>query len=131
MITEIELVDDNKVSSEEILRKNIDKANLLLDHVMDIVLKNNYVSSKMLASLAGLIDSVSNAAEKLLAADNDFESLLLKQSAIALKQRELDFKMAVGQKPNTVNQNIIVSSREDLLKLINGTKRETPDDSQQ
>lgn len=120
-------VPEDKESPEDILRANIEKANEILDIAMSSI-SNGVATPRMLEVAAKLVDSVTNAAEKLIGAGFDLESLLLKERLIKLKETELMLKSNADGAPKTLNQNIIVSSREDLLKLFQSKKGNEDDE---
>ncbi|MFA5025005.1 MAG: hypothetical protein WC503_00660 [Candidatus Shapirobacteria bacterium] len=114
-------IPEEKESPEDLLRANIEKANEILNIAMSNI-SAGLATPRMLEVAAKLVDSVTNAAEKLIGAGFDLESLLLKERLIKLKEKELMLKSNTDGVPKTLNQNIIVSSREDLLKLFQSKK---------
>jgi len=116
---EVEIVDnfedDLDEGAEKIIRDNIDRANDLLDKVQEEMGKGNF-SARMVEVAGQLINSVTAAAKELLANSMNRKHLLLKDKVLMLKRRELDIRQLGADKPK--NQNLIVASREDVLKLL-------------
>ncbi len=112
-------------STIEGLRKNIERANELLDTVTDELNGGNF--SARLVEVAGqLINAVTTASKEIF--DNTYKEkyLDIRQSLVHLKEREVDLKSIAGHRPTT--QNLIVASREDVLKMLTDEKKklETP-----
>jgi len=118
-----ELNAEEKQSPEDILRTNIDNANAVLNKALESINNTRSIGPRMLEAVARVVDSVTAAAEKLIGAGFDLESLLLKERLIMLKEKEMMLKSQKDDAPKTLNQqNIIVSNREDLLKLFQSKK---------
>jgi hypothetical protein len=115
----MEEVEIQEKSPEEIIRENIDKANILLDHALGEV-ESGVVTARMIEVTARVIDTITSAADKLIMAQNESLGLLFKQDMLKLKEKEilLRGKAEHVSIENLTQQNIIVKSREDLLKLM-------------
>lgn len=127
--------EEDKETPEDFLRENIRKANVFLDAALEQINAEHFdgthigLGPEMLTAAARMVDSISNASDKLLGAANDFESLLLKQETLKLKEKELQLKMISGQTPKSLSQtNIVVTSREELMKLIKNKGEDKNDD---
>jgi hypothetical protein len=119
---------------ETIIRANIEKANRLLDATLldalnepkdldelDSIAKVDKLNSRRIEVIAKLIDSITVAAEKLITAENEGMGLLLRQDMLKLKERELLLKNergSVNLNQQITQNNVIIKTREDLLKLI-------------
>ena len=103
----------------QILKDNIDRANTILDKVQDEVEGSNF--SARLVEVAGqLINSITVGVKTIIDNTNYNNYLNLKKQLVLLKKREVDIKALKLDKPKT--QNLIVASREDVLKLLERKK---------
>jgi hypothetical protein len=110
---ELEWEKDN--DTIEGLRKNIDRSNAILDTVQDELEHGNF--SARLVEVAGqLINSVTTASKEILEKEYKDKYIGLRQQVVLLKKREVDIKAMTYNRPT--NQNLIVASREDVLKLL-------------
>jgi len=100
--------------TDEILKSNIDRANRILDNVETIMCDG--VDARMVEVAGQLINAVTNAATQIMGDFHNITNLQLKRDALELKNRELEMKMDLGKKPT--NQNLIVTDRESLLKIL-------------
>ncbi len=99
----------------KILKDNIDRANDILDKVQDEVEGANF--SARLVEVAGqLINSITQGTKTILDNDNYNKYLDIKKELALLKKREVDLKALKIDAPKS--QNLIVASREDVLKLL-------------
>ena len=103
----------------KILKDNIDRANEILDKVQEEVDGANF--SARLVEVAGqIINSITVGVKTIIDNTNYNNYLNLKKQLVLLKKREVDIKALKLDKPKT--QNLIVASREDVLKLIEEKK---------
>ena len=118
--------DNNAVQK---LRDNIERANDILDKVQEELEHGNF--SARLVEVAGqLINSVTAAAKEILESEYKGKYLGLREQLVLLKKREVDIKALSSTRPT--NQNLIVASREDVLKLLNdGSANESDSESEQ
>ena len=107
--------DDLDEDAEKIIKDNIDRANDLLDKVQEEINTGNF-SARVVEVAGQLINSVTQAAKELLSSSMNRRHLFLKDKILALKRRELDIKELGAARPK--NQNLIIASREDVLKLL-------------
>ena len=115
-----EQIDDIKV-----LKDNIERANEILDKVQEEVEGSNF--SARLVEVAGqLINSITTGTKTILDNENYNKYLDIKKGLALLKKREVDIKALKLDRPKS--QNLIVASREDVLKLLAGNdKKEEPE----
>ena len=100
----------------EVLRQNIETANTILDRVKEEMENGNF--SARLVEVAGNIINSITAASKVLIDDINYNKYLdIRVSLVRLKKREVEIKELKGRRPS--QQNLIVASREDVLRLIN------------
>jgi len=103
----------------KILKDNIDRANEILDKVQEEVDGANF--SARLVEVAGqIINSITVGVKTIIDNTNYNNYLNLKKQLVLLKKREVDIKALKLDKPKT--QNLIVASREDVLKLLERKK---------
>ena len=110
---------ENETSDLKVLKDNIDRANEILDKVQDEVEGSNF--SARLVEVAGqLINSITQATKTIIDNTNYNKYLDIKKNLALLKKREVDIKALKLDKPKS--KNLIVASREDVLKLLEGKK---------
>lgn len=120
-VVEAESVDHFEVewerenSTVQGLKGNIERANEILDKVQDEIEHGNF--SARLVEVAGqLINSVTAASKEILEKEYKDEYLGLRNKLYLLKKREVEIRALGTNRPK--NQNLIVASREDVLKLL-------------
>jgi hypothetical protein len=69
---------------------------------------------------AALINSVTLAGKELISDENYKVYLQLKERMLYLKNKEIEMKRMKKEAPK--NQNLIIASREDVLKMLNDKK---------
>ena len=109
---------------DDTIKENIDRANRMLDRVEDEMDRGNF-NARMVEVFAKLIDSVTNAATQIQSSTYNNDYLVLKQKLAELKEYEVKSKvkgLAQGNTQISSQQNIIVSNREDILKILKGEK---------
>lgn len=105
----------------QVLRTNIDKANEILDTVTS-ELNNGNFSARLVEVAGQLINSITTASKEIL--DNKYKDryLDIRNQLVLLKEREVEMKALSGHRPTT--QNLIIASREDVLKLLRDEKKQ-------
>lgn len=119
-------LDEDVNNPNEILQGNIARAQRLLDKIeneWDVGTTNATV--KLVEIAAKLIDCITSAANSMISNDVSLETTNQKQEFLDLKKLEFELKKNKDEKVlpsgdnNTYTQNnIVVSSREDILKLV-------------
>lgn len=103
------------------LKNNIDKANGILDTVSDELSNGNF--SARLVEVAGqLINAITTASKEIIDSSYKDKYLDIRQQVVHLKERQIEMKAAAGHRPTT--QNLIIASREDVLKLLRDEKKQ-------
>lgn len=102
-----------------ILKGNIQKANQLLDKIQSEMLAGNF-TARMVEVAGNIINGITAASKEIISKENYGEYVRVKDDLNKLKEREVLIKEKSGGKQGTVQnqQNIIVTSREDLLKIM-------------
>ena len=115
---EVEIDYDDPVS---ILKGNIKKANQLLDKIQAEMLGGNF-TARMVEVAGNIINAITTASQQIISKENYEQYTAIKKELNALKEREVIIKEKSGVKGGNVKnqQNIIVTSREDLLKIMDG-----------
>ena len=118
-------IEPTDKTPEEVMRENITRANKILDIIMLNMSQGN-MTARLVEVASQVINSVTATSKEIMSNDNYSKYIKIKDKLKDLKEREvvikeqtalrLSKKQLTGGK--TVNQNIIVSSREDLLKLM-------------
>lgn len=107
---------DQRQDPDDIIYTTIDRANRLLDKLeLDI---ENAASARMFEVAATLINSVTQAANSIIGTGQHADELEYKSRLLELKERETAVKEALGTKGSKTVNNMIVTDRESLLKMI-------------
>lgn len=128
-INDCEIKDEN---SEEILRRNIKRAENLLDHIEnEIERETSNLTARLLETAANLINCITMASNSLISNSISLEETNQKAEILDLKKLEYDLKKQKITKElenknysgeNKITNNILVSSREELLEWIKNKK---------
>ena len=102
---------------DEIIKKNIDRANRILDQVEDELVNGNF-SARLVEVASKTMDSITNAVSQIQSTVYNNDYLQLKARVIELKEEELEYKVKNLKKPNVGSQNIIFTDRESVLKAL-------------
>jgi hypothetical protein len=118
---------DHSSNPDKVISDTIGKANAILDRV--ILEINNSGMTPRLGEVAGqLIQAINTAAGQVYTKDFNFGSLHIKQKMLELKKREIDIKERLSEKstgcPSTVNQNLIITDRETVMKMLRESKEQ-------
>ena len=119
-------LDEDVNNPNEILQGNIARAQRLLDKIEDEWgVGTTPATVKLVEIAAKLIDCITSAANSMISNDVSLETTNQKQEFLDLKKLEFELKKNKDEKVlpsgdnNTYTQNnIVVSSREDILKLM-------------
>jgi hypothetical protein len=104
----------------EALKNNIYNANQLLEKIQHEMNNGNF--SARLAEVAGtIINSVTQSAKEIISDKNYGEYLEIRKALVELKARDTAIKEQRGIRP-TNQTNVLVTSREDLLKVLENKK---------
>lgn len=101
--------------TEEIIRNNIARANRILDRV-EFEIDNGNFQPRLVEVAGQLINAVSTAVANLNLNIYNSQYLQLKNRMVSLKEVEIRMKEGTLNKPT--NQNIIVTDRETILKML-------------
>lgn len=114
----------SETDPEEALKENIDRANRILDRV-EQELENGNFTARMVEVAGNILNTVSNSSKELLSNINYKKYLQIRASMVKYKYDELESKKAKFRSPTS--QNIILSNREDIMKLLNGETKKIED----
>lgn len=108
-------------NAEESLEENVERANRILELVENELNEGNF--SARLVEVAGqIMNTVTNTNKETLANINYKSYLQIREKLIQYKYDELKMKQNKIKSPT--NQNIIVSNREDILKILGGDNKQ-------
>lgn len=121
--------NDDQEDPDKLLYKNIERANGLLDKLEDYITDKEKRPKDSIARLfevsCQLINAVTQASASIAGGFKDEFDQEYKLELLALENKKLAVKYALGggQKPSgstpqTVNNNLIVANREQILDLI-------------
>jgi len=111
---------------DEIIYKNIERANRLLD-LAEKALDAAGIDNRLLEVSGQLINSITAASGGISGNSYNQEVLAQKARELEFKERQLTIKNAIkGNTGNTIQtqNNIIVSTREDIMKMIADSENE-------
>jgi len=116
---------DNSNDPDKVLSDSIGKANAILDRII-VEINNSGMTPRMGEVASQLIQAINTAAGQLYVKDFNIGSLRLKQKMLELKEREVEIKEKLSKqnRPETINQNLILTDRETVLKLIKENREE-------
>ena len=108
-------------NAEESLEENIERANRILELVENELNEGNF--SARLVEVAGqIMNTVTNTNKEMLTNINYKTYLQIREKLIQYKYDELEMKQNKIKQPT--NQNIILSNREDILKILGGDNKQ-------
>lgn len=116
-LTERDEIEIDYNDPVDILKGNIKKANQILDKVQDEIDGGNF-TARMVEVAGNIINGITAASKEIIGKENYVGYLEVRKELKNLKEREVVLKERVGIRGTTTNQNIIVTSREDLLKIM-------------
>jgi hypothetical protein len=117
-----ELEWEEETSDIQALRDNVERANEVLDMVKEEMENGNF--SARLVEVAGqIINSITTASSKLIDNSNYNKYLDIRKKLALLKEKEVQIKSYKIDRPK--NQNLIIASREDVLKLLENKGNES------
>ena len=103
------------------LKSNIYNANQLLEKIQHEMNNGNF--SARLAEVAGsIINSVTQSSKELISDKNYGEYLIIRKALVQLKAKEIEMKEQRTVHHTTNQTNVLVTSREDLLKVLENKK---------
>jgi len=103
------------------LKDNIDRANDILD-ILEREMRNGNLSARMAEVSGQLINSVTNASKEIMSGINYSKYLKIREKMVTLKEMEIQIKERQLKKPSS--QNIIVTDRESVLRLLEDRSNE-------
>ena len=113
---------------DQVLFANIIRANRILDKIENEFENNNF--SARLCEVAGqLINSVTTATSQVMTDSYNKEYLQIRQDLVKLKEREVKIKQLSAGTPRS--QNLIVTDRESIMKILRKDSGETQDEIKQ
>lgn len=106
----------------EALKNNIFNANELLEKIQHEMNNGNF--SARLAEVAGtIINSVTQSSKEIISEKNYSDYMEVRRALVQLKAKELEIKENQSKHRVPNNQtNVLVTSREDLLKVLQDKK---------
>lgn len=116
---------DNEESPNEILKSNVDRARRLLDKIeTEWEVGTTTATVKLVEVAAKLIGCITSAANSMITNNVSLETTNQKQEYLDLKKLEFELKkdkmVDKESQPSTINNtqnNVYLTSREDILKL--------------
>jgi len=119
--TENKKLEIKSKDAEESLEENIERANRILELVESELNEGNF-SARMVEVAGQIMNTITNANKEIITNINYKTYLQIREKLIQYKYDELKTKQNKMQIPT--NQNIIVTTREDVLKILNQDKKQ-------
>jgi len=107
----------------EALKNNIFNANQLLEKIQSEMNNGNF-SARLAEVASTILNSVTQASKEILSDKNYGDYMEVRKALVQLKAKELEIKeqrMISGSGPRN-QTNVLVTSREDLLKVLESKK---------
>jgi hypothetical protein len=101
------------------LKKNIHNANQILEKIQDEMNHGNF-SARLVEVAGNLINSITASSKEVINEKNNTEYMEVRRALVLLKEKELQIKEQKVVKSKNIQNNVLVASREDLLKLMQG-----------
>lgn len=128
----------NQISPDDILYKNVERANNLLDKLEE-QMGTGQLEPRMFEVAGQLINAITTASSSIVGVEQHQEDLQYKYDWLEHKNKELQVKQALkdgksSDNQGTTNNNLIVTSREDILDMINkeeGGEKEIENNSEE
>lgn len=111
---------DDENNPRTIIKDNIDRANAILDKV-ELEINSGNFSARLVEVAGNIINSITVASKELISDENYKQYLVLREKLVKYKKIEVDWKVS-GRTNKVTNQNLILTNREDLLKLMGKTE---------
>jgi hypothetical protein len=105
---------------KSILKANIKKANKILDRIANEMNNGNF-SARLVEVAGNIINSITASSKEIINKENYADYIKVRQDLVELKAKEVEIKQLKGQRPPN-QTNVLVTSREDLLKLLDNKK---------
>ncbi len=118
-VDRLTLVSDT--DPDEVLKENIERANRILDRVEQELEHGNF-TARMVEVAGNILNTVTNSSKEIITNINYKKYLQIREKMVQYKYDELETKQSNFRSPSS--QNIIVSNREDIMKLISGETKE-------
>jgi len=121
------LNDGDEPSTDTILLENVERANRLLDKLEQTILTGD-TSARLFEVAATLMNTISQSTAGIVGADNDIQKNEMQMRIVTLKEQEFELKKMIQNKKSNgdsapvTNNNILVTDRESLLKMIKEQK---------
>lgn len=116
---------EKAINALKVLESNIERANRILNRVEEEMENGNF-SSRLVEVAGQLINSVTNASKEIISDKNYNKYLQIRDKMVLLEKIKIRLKNKKLSRPT--NQNIIIASREDILKKLEDVKRDSESD---
>ena len=123
-IDEFELEWDEETADANVLRKNIENANDILDKIKREITAGNF-SARMVEVAGQIINSITTASKVLIDDTNYNKYLDIRKALALLKKKEVEIKQI--KSGNITNNNLFIGSREELLRIMKDKNENEPD----
>ena len=100
---------------EEVIKLNMERADRILN-ILEDELNRGQITARMMEVASTLINSVTTSSKELITGRNYEKYLQIRREMVKYKYDELEVKKNKKEQPT--NQNLIIASREDILKVI-------------
>lgn len=116
-------INIDRKDPDDIIYDNIDRANRLLNRIE--VETENGLTARLMEVASALINSITQASNSIVGSSQHEDEQRYKERVLELKEREVMIKESLGKGGgNSTVNNVLVTSREDLLKMMNKQNEE-------
>ena len=112
-VSNLEPIDTD--DPEGVIKSNIERADRILN-ILEGELNRGNITARMMEVASTLINSVTLSSKELITSNNYKRYLQIREKMVEYKYDELEYKKNKKEQPQ--NQNLIIASREDILKVI-------------
>lgn len=106
----------------EALKNNIFNANQLLEKIQHEMNSGNF-SARLAEVASTVINSVTQASKEILSDENYGDYMEVRKDLVKLKEKEIEIREQRQVRPQS-QTNVLVTSREDLLKVLDNDKKD-------
>lgn len=103
------------------LKKNIHNANEVLEKIQDEMNNGNF-SARLVEVAGNIINTITASSKEVIADKNYGDYMEVRRALVQLKAKELEIKEQKVIRSKNIQNNVLVTSREDLLKLLEGKR---------
>lgn len=114
---ELSTIDTSDDGLDSILSTNIERANRILDSILNEVNLNQTVNDRLAKSAADLVNAITQSVNSIRSNKFNKSNLFLKHRSLIIKEEEVKAKLKLVKTPSS-RTNILILGREQLLEIM-------------